>query len=146
MVSPDHRNTSHNQIKQPQSHMQDDQQLPCAPQALTDCMCFSSPAAITGSCRSVRDLGFRGSNVCQMSFGVCAAQISPLDILVGCCFSCVCVLLHTNHIFHLSGSVCSAVCIFYLYHDTAASFCTLCIHLCHAQLILILKPRHLGFC
>lgn len=98
MVSPDHRNTSHNQIKQPQSHMQDDQQLPCAPQALTDCMCFSSPAAITGSCRSVRDLGFRGSNVCQMSFGVCAAQISPLDILVGCCFFvCMCFVAHKPH-------------------------------------------------
>lgn len=81
-MSPDHRDTSHNQIKQPVSHMQDDQQLPRAPPALTYSICFSSLSAITGPCLSVRDLGFRGSDMCQMSFGVCAAQIFPLDILL----------------------------------------------------------------
>lgn len=66
--------------------MQDDQQLPRAPAALTYSVCFSSLSALTGSCLSVTDLGFRVSDMCQMSFGVCAVQIFPLDILL-----CVCV-------------------------------------------------------
>lgn len=82
-VSSDHWDTSYNQIKHsPRNHMQDDRQLPRAPPASTYSICFSSPPAITGPRLSVRDLGFRGSDSCQMSSGVCAARIFLPDILL----------------------------------------------------------------
>lgn len=43
--------------------------------------------------------------MCQMSFRVCAAQIFPLDMLLFVFLPSA--LLHTNHIFHLTGSVCT---------------------------------------
>lgn len=44
VVLSDHRDTSSSQIKQPQSHMQEDQQLPRAPPVPKYSMFFFSPA------------------------------------------------------------------------------------------------------
>ena len=63
--------------------MQDDQQLPRAAPALTYCICFSSLSAVTGPCLSVRDLGFRGSDMCQMSFWcLCGADFLSWHFVV----------------------------------------------------------------
>lgn len=126
--------------------MQDDQQLPRAPPALIYSICFSSLSAVTGSCLSERDLGFRGSDTCQMSFGVCAAKIVPLDILL-LFFFFLSALLHANHIFHLSGSGCiqqhsmhddpsSASCIRRSNHPFSAE-CSCCVGSCCTPCIYV---------
>lgn len=143
--------------------MQDDQQLPRAPPALIYSICFSSLSAVTGSCLSERDLGFRGSDTCQMSFGVCAAKIVPLDILLLFFFSSVlCCTQTTFSIWVAQAVYSSTVCMMIrLQHhalddpttpsaQSAVAVLVPAAHpasMCHyVHLTVIFKRKHLGFC
>lgn len=154
-MSPDHRDTSHNQIKQPRSHMQDDQQLPRAPPALTYSICFSSRPVTPDTRLSVcKRSGFQG--LTYVSDELCAALIFSLLTF---CWS---ALLHTNHIFHPSGSVCIQRHSMHDLQHHASDYTTTflsaqcsrvvgscsarLIYLCHCvHLRRILKLNHLGF-
>lgn len=61
IVLPGHRDPSHNQIKQPQSHMQDEQQLPRALPVLTYVSVINPCLLQQGPWLSARDLAFRDS-------------------------------------------------------------------------------------
>lgn len=109
--------------------MQDDQQLPRAPTAFTYCICFSSLSVVTGLCLSVRDLGFRDSDMCQMSFCVCAVQIFPWHfgwLVVFFFFFPLCCTQTTFSIWVAQSIYSSTVCMMlYLQHHQTTFQCTI---------------------